>query len=565
MVDMSVQSFAAPGAIKSGSEIAVLFTPDAATAPAEFKMLLAETGEQMIGTPAVTATGSYCLPRFPAKSRLEARFHSCRDCEPRRRRAWLDTHPSVVQSVQLKPRACDRAFAFGRLANVVAMKHLAKPFLVSAALCMATVLPAHAELDVARLKAAIEASVEADYPGLDALYKDIHAHPELAFEEVKTAARLAAEMRALGFEVTEKVGKTGLVAIYKNGDGPTIMVRTELDALPMEEKTGLAYASRDKTTWNGRETFVAHSCGHDIHMANWVGTAKTLLGLKDQWHGTLMFIAQPAEETGTGAKAMLADGVFTRFRKPDVGFGLHDGAFAYGMVNYRPGIGSSNADSLVIKFHGRGGHGAAPQETIDPVMIAARFIVDVQSVISREKGPTEFGVLSIGAIHGGTSPNIIPDDVLVLGTIRSFKPEVRARMLAGIERTAKAAAAMSDAPAPDIAVTEIAKAVMNDPAVVESAAKVMKVAFGEKFEAAPPVTPSEDFSEFVNAGVPSMFFNIGVYEPERVAAASNGTGPELPPNHSPLFAPVPKPTIETGIKAMTLAVLSAFDQHARGK
>jgi amidohydrolase len=445
------------------------------------------------------------------------------------------------------------------------MKHLAKPFLVSAALCVATLLPAHAELDVARLKAAIEASVEADYPKLDALYKDIHAHPELAFEEMKTAARLAAEMRALGFEVTEKVGKTGLVAIYKNGDGPTIMVRTELDALPMEEKTGLAYASRDKTNWNGRETFVAHSCGHDIHMASWVGTAKTLLGLKDQWHGILMFIAQPAEEEGTGAKAMLADGVFTRFRKPDFGFGLHDGAFAYGMVNYRAGIGSSNVDSLVIKFRGRGGHGAAPQETIDPVMIAARFIVDVQSVISREKDPTEFGVLSIGAIHAGTSPNIIPDNVLVLGTIRSFRPEVRARMLAGIERTARAAAAMSDAPTPDIAITETAKAVMNDPAVVENAAKVMKVAFGEKFKAAPPVIFSDDFSEFVNAGVPSMFFNIGVYDPERAAAASNGTGPELPSNHSPLFAPVPKPTIETGIEAMTLAVLSAFDQHARGK
>jgi amidohydrolase len=445
------------------------------------------------------------------------------------------------------------------------MNGLAKPLFASATLCAATFLPARAEIDVARLKTAIEASVEADYPRLDALYKDIHTHPELAFEEVKTAATLAAEMRALGFEVTEKVGKTGLVAIYKNGDGPTVMVRTELDALPMEEKTGLAYASRDKTTWNGRETFVAHSCGHDIHMSIWLGTAKMLLGLKDQWHGTLMFIAQPAEEAGTGAKAMLADGLFTQFKKPEFGFGLHAGAFAYDTLNYRVGIGSSNVDSLVIKFRGRGGHGAAPQETIDPVMIAARFIVDVQSVISREKVPTEFGVLSIGAIHGGTSPNIIPDDVLVLGTVRSFRPEVRAVILAGIERTAKAAAAMSDAPAPDIAITETAKAILNDPAVVENAAKVLKAAFGEKFKAAPPVLFSDDFSEFVNAGVPSMFFNIGVYEPGRVAAANNGAGPALPSNHSPLFAPVPKPTIETGIKAMTLAILSVFDQHAWGK
>jgi len=332
----------------------------------------------------------------------------------------------------------------------------------------------------------------------------------------------------------------------------------------MEEKTGLAYASHNKTEWHGRETFVAHSCGHDIHMASWVGTAKTLVGLKDRWQGTLMFIAQPAEEIVSGAKAMLDDGLFTRFKKPDFGFALHDGAFAYGNILYRSGIGSSNSDGLYIKFFGRGGHGAAPQATIDPVMIAARFVVDVQSVISREKDPTEFGVVSIGAIHGGTAENIIPDDVLLLGTIRTFKPEVRAKMLAGIERTAKAAAAMSGAPAPEIKITEGAKAVMNDPAVVETAAKVLKTAFGDKFNTSPPGTPSEDYSEFINAGVPSMFFNIGVYEPERVAAARSG-GPPLPSNHSPLFAPVPKPTIETGVEAMTLAVLSAFDQHARGK
>src|SRR3954451_6119152 len=190
------------------------------------------------------------------------------------------------------------------------MSRLVKPLLVSAALCAMTLLPARAEIDVARLKAAIEESVRDDYPKLDALYKDIHAHPEIAFQEEKTATRLATEMRALGFEVTEKVGKTGVVAIYKNGDGPTIMVRTELDALPMEEKTGLPYASRDKTSWNGRETFVAHSCGHDIHMASWVGAAKTLVRLKEQWHGTLMFIGQPAEEIVSGAKAMLADGLF---------------------------------------------------------------------------------------------------------------------------------------------------------------------------------------------------------------------------------------------------------------
>jgi len=441
---------------------------------------------------------------------------------------------------------------------------LATRLLASAALCSVLALPAHAEIDVATLKQTIETSFESDYPKLDALYKDIHAHPEIAFQEVKTAARLAAEMRAIGFEVTEQVGKTGLVAIYRNGNGPTIMVRTEMDALPMEEKTGLPYASRDKQIWNGRETFVDHSCGHDIHMASWVGTAKTLLALKDQWHGTLMFIAQPAEEEVAGAKAMIADGLFTRFPKPDVGFALHDGAMAYGSIAYRVGIGSSTVNGLFVKFHGRGGHGSAPQNTIDPVMMAARFVVDVQSVISREKDPTEFGVVTVGAIHSGSAGNIIPDQAVVIGTIRSFKPQVRDKMLAGIERTAKAVAAMAGAPEPEINMDEGAKAVMNDAAVVEPAAKVLKTAFGDKVVTTPPGTASEDYSEYVAAGVPSMFFNIGVYEPERVAAARNG-GPPLPPNHSPQFAPVPQPTIRTGVTAMTLAVLSAFDQRAKGQ
>jgi amidohydrolase len=438
--------------------------------------------------------------------------------------------------------------------------------LTSAALYASLPLQARAELDVVSLKSAIARSLESDYPKLEALYKDIHAHPEIAFQEEKTAAKLAAEMRALGFEVTEHVGKTGLVAIYKNGDGPTIMVRTELDALPMEEKTGLPYASRDKTTWQGRETFVAHSCGHDIHMASWVGTAKTLISLKDQWHGTLMFIAQPAEEVGAGAMAMLREGLFTRFPKPNFGFALHaTGGFAHGTVLYTVGAGSSSADGLIIKFRGQGGHGAVPQATIDPVMMAARFVVDVQSVISREKDPTEFGVVSIGTIQGGTAMNIIPDEVVLTGTIRSFKPEVRAKMFAGIERTAKAVAAMSNAPEPLVMITEGIKAVINDAGVVATAEKVLKAAFGDKLRPIPPVAPSEDYSEFINSGVPSMFFRIGVHEPERVAAARAGEGPQLPSNHSPLFAPVPKPTIETGIEAMTLAVLGAFDQHARTK
>jgi hippurate hydrolase len=439
----------------------------------------------------------------------------------------------------------------------------ARPLLAVFAFSSVAALPAHAELDVARLKQSIETSFESDYSKLDALYKDIHAHPELAFKEEKTAAKLAAEMRAIGFDVTEKVGRTGLVALYRNGEGPTVLVRTELDALPMEEKTGLPYASRDKATWQGRETFVAHSCGHDIHMASWVGTAKTLVGLKDQWKGTLMFIAQPAEEVGAGAMAMLSDGLFIRFPRPDAGFALHDQPLPYGTVRYRVGAGSAAADDLFIRFKGRGGHGAIPQATIDPVMMASRFVVDVQSVISREKDPSEVGVISIGSFNAGTAGNIIPDEAVLRGTIRSFKPEVRARMIDGIERTARAVAAMANARAPDITITEGIKAVINDPALVATAEGALKAAFGEKLRLSPANTASEDFSEFGGSGMPLMMFNIGVYEPEAWAAA-NKSGTPLPGNHSPLFAPVPKPTIQTGVTAMTLAVLSVFDQKARG-
>ena len=246
----------------------------------------------------------------------------------------------------------------------------------------------------------IDSLVDGMYPQLETIYKDIHANPELSFKETRTAAKLAAEMRAIGFEMTERVGGTGMVAIYKNGPGPTVLVRTELDALPMEEKTGLPYASKVKADWNGRETFVAHSCGHDIHMASWIGTARTLVALKDQWKGTLMFIGQPAEEAGGGAKAMLADGLFKRFPKPDFAFALHTSPSPYGFVGYRVGAITSAADGLEITFKGRGGHGSAPDKTIDPIAIAAHFVTDVQTVVSREKDPAEFGVVTIGAIQG---------------------------------------------------------------------------------------------------------------------------------------------------------------------
>jgi amidohydrolase len=405
--------------------------------------------------------------------------------------------------------------------------------------------------------APVETLANGMYPQLKALYEDIHSHPELGFQETRTAARLAADMRALGFEVTEKVGRTGVVAIYRNGPGPVVMVRTELDALPMEEKTGLPYASHAKTTFNGRETFVAHSCGHDIHMASWVGTAKTLVALKDRWHGTLMFVAQPSEELVSGAKAMIDDGLFKRFPKPDFAFALHTSPAPYGTIAYNVGPMTSNSDGLEITFKGRGGHGSAPDKTIDPIAIAAHFIVDVQTVVSREKDPFEFGVVTVGAVQAGTVGNIIPDQAVLRGTIRTYKPAVREKILAGVRRTAEAAAAMAGAVPPDVSLEEGGLAVINSEAVVTRTEVALRAAFGaDKVMRVPPITASEDFSAFVNEGIPSMFFFIGVYDPKQVADSAKPGGKPLPFNHSPFFAPVPEPSIKTGVEAMSIAVMN---------
>ena len=414
--------------------------------------------------------------------------------------------------------------------------------------------------DVAGTRAAIDRGFDAQYPHIEALYKDIHSHPELAFQETRTAARLAAEMRALGYEVTEGIGKTGLVALYKNGPGPTVMVRTELDALPMPEKTGLPYASTVKQIWRDAETPVAHSCGHDIHMAAWVAVAKTLIDLKDQWNGTVMFVAQPAEEAGGGARAMLADGLFTRFAKPDMGFALHVGPGPYGFVSYRPGVINSTSDSLSVVFIGKGGHGSRPHVTIDPVMMAGQFIVDVQSVISRQKDAAKFGVVTIGSVQAGNAGNVIPDTALLRGTIRSYDDDTRAKMIEGVERTAKAVAMMAGAPPPEVKITAGAKAVINDAELATRSGAVLKAAFGEKAYLLPaPGSASEDYSEFIMAGVPSFYFGIGGLDPKAVARAM-ATNTPLPGNHSPEFAPVPEPTIRTGTVAMSLVLLDVLQK-----
>lgn len=406
---------------------------------------------------------------------------------------------------------------------------------------------------------AVSARIDAMYPQLDAIYKDLHAHPELAFQEVRTAGKLAAEMRAIGFTVTEKIGKTGIVAIYKNGAGPTVLVRTEMDGLPMEEKSGFAYSSKARAQLDGKDTMVAHSCGHDVHMTAWLGAARTLVALKSQWKGTLMFIGQPAEEIVSGAKAMLDDGLFQRFGKPDYAFALHSWPHAYGTIGYNSGPVSSNSDAIEITFNGRGGHGSAPDKALDPVTIAARFVVDVQTVISREKDPKEFGVVTIGAINGGSVGNIIPDSVKVRGTIRSYTPAVREKILAGVRRVANASAAMADAPAPDVALIPGGQAIINDDKLVSRTEGVLKAAFGDdKVWRMPAMTASEDFSQFANAGIPSMFFFTGVYPPEAVAEAEKPGGKPLAFNHSPYYAPVPEPSIKTAAQAMTLAVMNVL-------
>ena len=433
-----------------------------------------------------------------------------------------------------------------------------RKFLPALAVLLAMGSTAHAR-DVAADKAAIDVGLDRGYAHLDALYKDIHQHPELGMQETRTAAILAKEMRALGFDVTEHFGGTGIVAIYKNGPGPLVMVRTELDALPMEEKTGLPYASHVVADYRGKPTPVDHSCGHDIHMAAWVGAAKALVAMKSQWHGTLMFIGQPAEETTEGARAMIAGGLFQKFGKPDIGFAQHVGPAPTATLTYRAGIYNTASDSLEILFKGRGAHGSTPDVSIDPIVDAARFVEGVQTLISREKEPNAFGVISIGSIQAGSAPNIIPDQALLRGTIRTRDVGVRQKLLDGITRTANGAAAMSGAPAPDVKFIPGGKLLVNDEAVTAKTAKVFKAAFGDRAAYEPaPGNPSEDYSEFIVAGVPSLFWSIGGLDPAVIAEAK-AKGVPVPANHTPQFAPTPEPTIRFGVEAMTLAVLNVMN------
>ena len=417
----------------------------------------------------------------------------------------------------------------------------------------------------------IDSMLDREIAQLVATYKMLHAAPELSHHEEKTAAFVASQLRALGYTVTERVGKYaepdwtsyGVVAVMKNGGGPTVLVRTELDALPVEEKTGLPYASTVKAKNDaGQEVSVMHACGHDIHLTSFLGTAKMLAALKDQWHGTLIMIGQPAEETVNGARAMLADGLYTRFPKPDFALALHDSPdVEAGKVTYYPGYAMASATSVDLVIRGLGGHGARPEATKDPVVLASQIVLALQTIVSREKSPLEPAVITVGSIHGGTKRNIIPDEVILQLTIRTYKEEVRQQILASIERIAKGLALAAGVPedrAPILKVieSENSPATYNDPELSERiAAAIGRTVGKDNVIKAQPLMVSEDFGYFsLDHKIPAFMFWLGAVEPARVEAARK-SGKPLPSLHSSLFEPLPEPTLRTGIKAMTTAVL----------
>jgi hippurate hydrolase len=397
------------------------------------------------------------------------------------------------------------------------------------------------------------------YPKLDALYLDLHKNPELSMREQKTSARLAGELRSLGYEVTTGVGGTGVVGILKNGEGPIVLVRTELDALPIEEKTGLPYASTAKAVdVNGHTQPAMHACGHDAHMAGWTGAAALLARHKGAWRGTLMMVGQPGEELVQGARAMLAAGLYKRFGKPSFAIAVHDSSDApAGTVSIVPGFGMASVDSVDITIFGRGGHGAKPNTTVDPVVIAARTVLTLQTLVSREKDPLEPAVVTVGSIHGGTRPNIIPDEVKLQITVRTYNPAVRKQLLDGIGRIARAEAAAASAPRePEMKVSDSQDATYNDPALAHRLETALEGALGKaNVSEGRPEMVAEDFGEFGKAaGAPSVLLRVGAVEPKKFAAAT-AAGTPLPSLHSATFAPDREHTIRTATTALVVSVL----------
>lgn len=410
--------------------------------------------------------------------------------------------------------------------------------------------------------AAIERVIAQSGPDLLALYRDLHAHPELSNEETRTSARLAEEMRKLGLSVTEKVGGTGIVAVLRNGDGPVVLIRADMDGLPMKELSDAPYASKQEASYRGSTTFVAHSCGHDLHMAWWVGTASALLATKDEWRGTVVFVGQPGEEGGAGARNMIEDGLFTRFPKPDFGFAAHVGNDPVGRIVVKQGAFTSNSDTIRITFKGKGGHGSMPSSTIDPIVMGSRFVMDVQTVISRQKDPFAFGVITVGSFQAGSASNIIPDDATLGLTLRSFTPQVREQLVEGVKRTALSVAAMSLAPEPEIQHSKGAASIINDDELAAEVAETLRKIGNDDIVLVPGSEPggsaSEDYSEFVSAsGMRSVYFGIGGYLPS-VIADYKKRGVAVPVNHSPYFLPHAETAIPTAIRTLAVAAISVL-------
>jgi len=423
----------------------------------------------------------------------------------------------------------------------------------------------------------LDTMINSDLASLVATYKTLHAAPELSHHEEKTAAFFANQLRTLGFTVTERVGKYenpewtsyGVVAVMKNGPGPTVLLRTELDALPVDEKTGLPYASKVKTKNDaGQEVSVMHACGHDIHMTSMLGTARVLAALKDQWSGTLVLIGQPAEEVIDGARSMMRAGLYERFPRPDYVIALHDSAdLEAGKVGYTAGYAMASSTSVDIKIRGLGGHGARPETTRDPIVVAAQVILALQTIVSRENSPLDPAVVTVGSIHGGTKHNIIPEEVDLQITVRAYKEDVRKRVLASIERITKGvalAAGIPDDRAPIVkySETQVTAATYNDPQLTERLGAVfVRVLGNDNVVKLPPVMMSEDFGYLSDEQkIPATLFTLGAIDPVKVKE-SRETGTRLPSLHSALFYPLPEPTLRTGIKAMTSAVLDLMKKQ----
>ncbi|MBB4641309.1 amidohydrolase [Rhizorhapis suberifaciens] len=408
--------------------------------------------------------------------------------------------------------------------------------------------------------------VAADMPSLVQLYRHLHANPELSFQEVKTAAILAKEARKLGFQVTEKVGGTGVVALMENGPGPVLMIRADMDALPVVEQTGLPYASKVKAmTDEGIEAGVMHACGHDTHMSAWVGTARRLAEMKEQWSGTLVMLLEPAEERGAGARMMLEDGLFTRFPKPTHAIAFHDAAnLPSGVIGYTPGYALANVDSVDIVVKGIGGHGAYPHTTKDPIVLASRIVTALQTLVSREMDPQDPAVVTVGSFHAGSKHNVISDHATLLLTVRSYSDATRQRLLDGIRRIAKGeaiAAGIPDELMPVVTLKdEFTPSTYNVPAFTQQMAELFARRFGKQRVVETPATMGgEDFGRYYRSdnSIQSLIFWVGGVPPEDMEKAARGEA-QLPSLHSPFWAPDAEGVISTATEALTISALAVL-------